>query len=74
MPIQDNSIVLLCVLLQTMVIPENRDGKYVDDAEMQRGVKSANQTVSSRRGGLQDQSTQPKRVYLTLKESLHLRF
>lgn len=49
-----------------MVIPENRDGKLADDVELQRGVKSANQTtISSRKGGFQAAPLLQPKVSLT---------
>ena len=43
--------VSVTVLLQTMVVPEERDGKLEDDPSLSRDTTPANRTVNTRHGG-----------------------
>ncbi len=46
-----------------MVIPEEREGKLPEDPSLARDLTPANQTVSSRKGGLQSlPSVKPRQV------------
>lgn len=51
-----------------MVIPENRDGKLVDGAKLKYDSASANQTVSTRKGGLHVTDDQESRVRLSIRD------
>jgi len=47
-----------------MIIPEDRDGKIVEDQNEQRAAVAANQTVTSRKGGLQPKESQDSKVFM----------
>jgi len=53
------------VMFQTMVIPENRDGKLENDPDLAR-ESSDNAPVNTRKGGVQKQSSKTSRVRLIL--------
>ena len=55
--------------LQTMVIPEEREGKTEDDPVLSRDTTPANDTVNSRKGGIQAPKQQ-KKVGTTHRERL----
>lgn len=44
-------VVVHDIVLQTMVIPEEREGKSEDDPNLSRGTLPANATVNTRKGG-----------------------
>lgn len=44
-------VVVHVFFLQTMVIPEEREGKSEDDPNLSRGTLPANATVNTRKGG-----------------------
>jgi hypothetical protein len=46
--------------MQTMVIPEEREGRLEDDPNLSREVTPANATVDTRRGGHPEQLQQHK--------------
>ncbi|KAF6017698.1 ERCC4 [Bugula neritina] len=51
-----------------MIIPEDRDGKIVEDQNEQRAAVAANQTVTSRKGGLQPKESQDSKVIVDMRE------
>ena len=52
----------VCDVIQTMVIPKNRDGKSDGISELIKGEQVAVPTASTRKGGIQAQSGQRKKV------------
>lgn len=44
-------VVHVIIVLQTMVVPEEREGKSEDDPNLSRGTLPANATVNTRKGG-----------------------
>ena len=55
-------------MLQTMVVPEEREGKMEDDPDLARGTDAANETTSTRKaGGVPKQKETPKvQIYFRL--------
>ena len=54
---------VLFVVMQTMVIPEEREGKTDDDPNLSRDTTAANATVNTRKGGKQETVVQHKVEY-----------
>lgn len=50
----------VCVIAQTMVIPEEREGKTEDDPGLSRDTTPANMTVNTRKGGAMAKKEQSK--------------
>lgn len=53
-----------------MVIPENRDGKTLGDANS-KSVPAANQTVSTRKGGIQHEDNSESKVIACLYKNMY---
>jgi hypothetical protein len=57
----DKTSALMMMILQTMVIPEEREGRMEDDLDLARGEGQVKET-SSRKGGLKQKEKETQRV------------
>ncbi|XP_074518874.1 DNA repair endonuclease XPF [Halichoeres trimaculatus] len=52
----------------TMVIPEEREGREDTNLDLARSLEPANETINSRKAGGQEQSGEPSRVIVDMRE------